>query len=148
MSKRDLVRGHPTHQNFGLPSKTKQEFKDDTNIRVIVAKYGQRGLWDHVQPQRGTFGDFTKATDLAEALLLVQDAKRSFESLPPGVRRACGQSPVELLQKLATREGAQELADAGLEILVPEGEPPVTPTPSAVAAAPEAAPVGTAPEEG
>lgn len=127
------------------PSRTKQSFKDECDVNVVVRKY-VRG--EAVQPnlREPVYGDFTLATDLQSALELVADATEVFEELPSAVRKAAGNSMVQLLAMLATEDGAQALVDAGLEVVLPEPAAAPAAAPAAPAAPAQAPPAPAEPE--
>lgn len=122
-------------KDTGVLSRTKQSFKDDCDINLIVKRHAQRGMWDHLAPHTPTYGDFTGATDLQDAIFKVDEANRDFMTLPAALRSAVNNDPVQLLEALASEEGTEELIQLGLKIeeeQEPEREEPVgeTPTPT------------------
>jgi len=126
----------------GEKSRTKQSFKDDCDINLIVKRHASTGLWDHLSPVAATFGDFSGSRDLQEAMEVVDLANASFAELPAAVRRLCDNNPVNLLSGLAEEESYEMLVAAGLPGLQSRlAEPPEVP------AAPEEPPE-TPPESG
>lgn len=95
---------------------TKQAFKDETDINLVVKRHAQTGVWDHLNTRQPHYGDFTMATDLQTAIERVNAAEDDFMSLPASVRAVCDNDPVGLLQLLSSEEGAQALFDAGLPL--------------------------------
>lgn len=106
------------------PSKTRQEFAEDSDINTIMARWTvQRGPdYRDIRSdwQRGTYGDFSNAVDLTAALSMADEARKSFELLPSAVRAAAGHDPVRFLEMVGDADQVQELVKHGLEI---EGAP-------------------------
>ena len=56
----------PRNEKIDCISKTKQEFKDDCDLNVILTRYRETGLID-VPIHEMFYGDFSHVTDYAEA---------------------------------------------------------------------------------
>lgn len=104
----------------GGPSLTKQSFKSECDVNVVVKNHAQTGMWSHLNKREPTYGDFTMATGLQEAMDLVDSAQEDFDELPAEVRSACDNDPVKLLAKLADPVQANELVELGLPLHEPE----------------------------
>lgn len=128
----------------GEVSRTKQSFRDECDVNLIVKNHGRNGVVSHFNGAEPSFGDYTEAVDLKAAMDRVFEANETFASLPSAVRRVAGESPVEMLAMLQDPDGANDLVDAGLDLELPpewrretpenpasEGAPEV-PTPSGV----------------
>ncbi len=98
-------------------SLTKQSFKSECDVNVVVRNHAQTGMWAHLNPAQPTYGDFTQATGLMEAEELMNAAQEQFDQLPAEVRSACRNNPIELLQRLASPADAQVLVDLGLPVV-------------------------------
>jgi len=89
----------PVHQELsGLPSPTKQEFKNEVNINEIVARM-KRGINPPAWMTSATprYGDFTDMpTSFQEAYQLIETAETAFRSLPLEFRRALDHNPANL----------------------------------------------------
>lgn len=105
------------------PSLTKQSFKDECDVNVVVRNHAQTGMWAHLNPRSPTYGDFTLAVGLEAAMDLVDQAQSDFDELPADVRAACKNDPVQLLHQLADPVAAQTLVDLGLPLH--KSEPPL-----------------------
>lgn len=99
-----------------LPTRTQQHFKEDCDINNVIRKYGQTGMWAHLDPREATYGDFSQETDLTAATQLVDQAQREFDALPAAVRALCQNDPVMLLHNLANETSAAQLVAAGLPV--------------------------------
>lgn len=100
----------------GEVSMTKQSFKDECDVNVVVRNHAQTGMWSHLNPLNPTYGDYSLAINLQEAIALGQQADIDFAQLPAAVRAACNNNPVELLKHLADPAAAQVLIDLGLPL--------------------------------
>ncbi len=111
----------------GSDSKTKQSFKDDCDINVMIKRHRKTGIWENVAPRAPTYGDFSHAQDLHAAMDRVMTADAEFMALPSEVRNLCDNDPERLLRALASPEETAALFDAGLpmaEGYKPWREPP------------------------
>lgn len=101
-------------KEFRGVSRTKQSFRDETNINTILAKWARDGVIESGVLRDAKFGDFSAAMDLHSALNKVNDAERDFMLLPSKVRKYCNNSPVEFLELIedSTRHG--ELQELGI----------------------------------
>lgn len=111
-------------KDTGVLSRTKQSFKDDCDINLIVKRHAQRGMWDHLAPHTPTYGDFTGATDLQDAIFKVDEANRDFMTLPAVLRAAVNNDPVQLLEALASEEATNDLIELGLQLVEVENPTP------------------------
>lgn len=139
---------HRVVQDPGGPSMTKQSFKDECDVNVIMRRYEMTGLLPESR-QDAQYGDVT-GLDYQEAMLLVADARSKFESLPARVRARFDNDPGAFLAYMEDPDPA-ELKELGL--LNPEaiarldqeaaeaskGSPGEPPVPAAAPAAPAAA---------
>lgn len=84
-------------------SQTLQEFKDEADINLLVARYKNTGsYYNPLNPPTGErrmpeFLDCTTVPDLMEAEKMVAESQRLFEALPASVRDWCDNNPIVLL---------------------------------------------------
>ncbi len=83
--------GEPEKIIFGK-GRTKQAFKDGTDINRILARANKEGAISHLAKYEGQYGDF-EAFDFLDAQLQIRKAGEIFEALPPELRREFQQSP-------------------------------------------------------
>lgn len=89
-------------------SQTKQEFKTESDINVIVARAmrGQAPTWLNTKvPQ---YSDVSGVPDLHSAYEMISQAEESFMTLPAALRRELGNDPANITQltrDMATRHG-------------------------------------------
>lgn len=94
------------------PSQTKQEFKDETDINKIMARYQRTGAIDHYAKWAPTYGEFS-ACDLQEAENLVIRARQMFADLPSSIRNLT-ESPEGFLNFVQDPANAPKLVELGL----------------------------------
>lgn len=90
---------------------TQQEFKDETDINLILAKYGIHAIAGSHPPD--VYRDISQEYDYAEAFEAVEEAKELFAQLPADARRKLNDDPVKLMELSQTEEGIQKLLDMG-----------------------------------
>lgn len=145
---RDSGEGHRKQTTISDKSRTKQAFKDETDINRIVKRHVE-GYPPPLETRQPMYGDFSQHTSLLQATQAVEAAEEEFMTLPAAVRQAARNDPVEFLNMMASEDGAQKLVDAGLPVEGVEPTPdsfvPSTPDEPAKAA-PEAPPAAAAAE--
>lgn len=67
--------------------RTKQAFKEETDVNKILAKAQRVGSLSHLVRHGATFGDFSDVPDLLEARTRLKRGQRIFDELPAEVRR-------------------------------------------------------------
>lgn len=110
-----------------LPSRTKQEFKDECNINTIMTKYMKTGLLDHVATYQGRYEDVSTGVDLQEAYAIQERAETAFESLPAEMRKRFENDPVQFLNFVLDPENLKEVQEMGLGLIEPPDPLPVPP---------------------
>lgn len=77
--------------------RAKQEFKRETDLNFLIAKYRKLGVWPSGSPE--VFDDQASwPKDLAEAFAITAKATEQFAALPAQVRRRLGNDPTRLLE--------------------------------------------------
>lgn len=110
------------------PSLAQQQFKDDADINVLMARYGVTGRMPD-NPRIPTYGDFTGISDYRQAVEAVQAADAGFMALPATIRARFENDPQNLLMAFEDPSNRQALTEMGF--LKPA---PVAPAPAAPAA--------------
>ncbi len=149
----------PTYKD----GRTKQSFKDETDINKILSRAQKAGTMSHLEKYEGTYGDFSDF-DFLDATIQLTKGREVFDALPSELRMEFGQSPAaffayvndpanvdELKKKLpALALPGQQLLDVSgnkpADLDEPEGdvEPPAPP-PTPPAEPPPAPPAPSAP---
>jgi len=106
-------------------SMTQQSDAADTDINIIMKKYGASGQLPQVQVAP-LFGDFTTALDFREMQEKIREGKNAFEELPVDVRRRFGYDPAEFIAFATEPANKEELRKMGIEppAPAPVPEPP------------------------
>lgn len=102
---------------FSKPTKTQQHNKDETDINVIVQRFGVTGVLPQAR-NPPTYGDFTGINDYHQALDLIIQAQDSFNELPVTVRKHFDHDPGKFLAFIEAGPDAQLLLDFGLGHMV------------------------------
>ncbi len=109
--------------------RTKQTFRDECDINLIVKRHASDGLLAHLNPRMPTYGDFTASMELRDAMELVDLAEQGFAEIPAAVRAMCNNDPALFLRLVNDPDHIEALAEAGLPMAegwepTPPEEPP------------------------
>lgn len=109
-------------------SLTKQEFKDECDINIVLSRYKDHPPRAWGNPPTLRFGDFADAPEFLEAQLLVKEAEETFRALPVQVRDRFGFDPAKFLAFAQDPANIDEARRLGLAVAPPPVSiPPVTP---------------------
>lgn len=111
------------------PGLTKQSFKDECDINLIIARAALGADISHVNARVAQFGDFSNIPDYQTSLDLVNRAQGMFMDLPANVRERFLNDPGKMVAFLQDDKNYDEAVQLGLVV------------PKAKAADPAAAPV-------
>ncbi len=117
-------------------SRTKQSFREESEINNIVARYVKTGLVDHLARYGGEYG-FATSIDFHSAMNVVTKADQMFADLPADTRRRFGGDPALFLEFVQNPENQEEMISLGLAKRM-EGVKPVVAEPVSEA---ESAPI-------
>ena len=95
------------------PSLTQQQFKEDSDINVMLEKFKVTG----VMPQgvrMPSYGDFTGVSDYRSAVEAIHKAEMAFMDMPANVRNRFDNDPQKFLEFCADPKNAEEAARLGL----------------------------------
>lgn len=118
----------PVRLNFTGTSRTKQSFKEETDINQIMARFQKTGMLEFVNKHEPQYGDVT-AIDFQTSMESVAKSREMFADLPSKVRDRFNNDPAELLEFLddpANRDEAVLLGLATPPKKEKEPEPPKT----------------------
>ncbi|WNK13493.1 MAG: internal scaffolding protein [Microvirus sp.] len=115
-------------------SRTKQQFKDECDINVIMARYQDTGVLDFVNKHSPQFLDAT-GQDFQTSMQTVADARSMFMDLPSSLREKFQNDPAQFLDFVHDEKNLPEMAEMGL--LRPDYVPPA-PSPANGGAEPSA----------
>lgn len=101
------------------PSKTKQHFKNDCDINVIIKKHRDQGILPQMIRQNPIYGDFSSVPTFQNALNTVIKAQQQFEALPANIRERFHNDPEKFLEFATNASNAEEMVRLGLAIKRP-----------------------------
>jgi len=116
------------------PSKTQQQFLQETDINTIAKNFGLTGLLP-MSARQPRYEDFSQVTDYKTALDALRSAEENFMQLPSGIREFFKNDPQQLLEFVENPKNAAKGEEIGLWKLLKPAESPST--------APAATPVAT-----
>ena len=121
----------------GGPEKSlsKQEFKDECDINIIMKKYGPREMVPLGGTRQPMFGDFTQVVDYASAMEQTQDAYEQFMELPAELRAMHDNDPQRFIDWFDAAD-EEALRNAGLIVEPPPAAVVVSEAPRSGAEAP------------
>lgn len=127
-----------------LPSRTKQEFKDQCDINNIIKAFKITGQITHISAQaaKGAYMDLPDEVDFQTSLNVIRQAEESFATLPAAIRDRFGNDPAAFLAFMSDPKNREEADRLGL-LKKPEpgpAGPPNSPPPPPPPAAPPPAP--------
>ncbi len=127
----------PYKLEFG-PSRTKQSFRNETDINQIMKRFAKTGMIDpaNVSLRKAAFGDFSQMGDFHEMQEKIVKGREAFETLSSEVRERFRNDPGLLLDFLHDENNREEAVRLGLSPEV--DKPPEDPDKEAAPA--EAAP--------
>lgn len=130
----DFIAPYMKHKRVqtGSPGETmtKQSMQDECDINLILARYQQTGLINHVN-NSGGYQDLPSDTDYQSGLNVIIEAQASFDALPSTIRREFGNDPAAFLSFIDDPKNVERMRSMGLL-----KEPPTTTLPEADAAPP------------
>lgn len=103
---------------FKLPSRTKQSFKDECDLNLIMKRFKKVMGADYLSRFQGyvggQFGDFSGVTDYRSAIEQVSQAREVFEALPAKVRARFENDPAQFLDFCHDPANVDEMVELGL----------------------------------
>lgn len=101
---------------------TRQEFRDECDINVLMASYERTGVMQHFNRMEPQYLDVSDVPDLAKALSMVASAEAAFMTLPARVRAEFDNSAVKFVEFAEKPENVSKMREWGLA--APEKVPP------------------------
>lgn len=98
--------------------RTKQSFKDECDINVLMKRYEDTGSLEHVNKRVALYRDVT-AENFQDAMELLANARGAFMDLPASVRDRFDNDPAKMLAFVEDPDNLAEAESMGL--LSPEG---------------------------
>lgn len=103
--------------------RTRQEFKDDADINLLLKRFGVTGKMP-APLKAPQYGDFTQVDDFESAMNALLDARDRFDALPASIRDEFDNDPQEFLDFVQDPENEDEAREMGL---IPKKEGDKTP---------------------
>lgn len=99
------------HADDGM---TRQEFADECDINVLMARYEKTGVLNHFNARQPQYLDVSEVPDLATSLLYLQEAETAFMRLPAAVRKEFDNDPVKFVDFASDPENLSRMREWGL----------------------------------
>lgn len=108
------------------PSLTVQSQTEDTDINVLMKRYGLTGVMPE-NMRLPSYGDYEGITSFRDAIQAVRDAEESFMTMPAATRARFENDPQKFLEYVNDEKNGEELIKLGLR-KAPEPVVEVKPT--------------------
>lgn len=91
--------------------RTKQAFKDETDINKLLAKANRGESISHLAKYGATYGDFTDMDDLLDAHNKLARGQQIFQDLPGEIKREFNQDPRQFYKFVNDPDNANRLGE-------------------------------------
>lgn len=115
-----------SHETVG-PSMAQQCFKRECDVNVILARFRQTGLIDHVNNFRERYEDVSLAVDYQTALHITMAAGDAFLELPSPIRKRFDNDPSKFMQFMEDPANIDEIVSLGLAVRKAPQQEPIAP---------------------
>ncbi len=105
-------------------SRTKQSFKDETDINLIMARHKASGVIDHLNTHQGDYGNFIGYQDYHTSLNQILEAEDAFLTIPAKTRSIFDNDPGKFLAFVQNPDNLDEMIELGLAPPKPVKPPP------------------------
>ncbi len=96
MSFHYMIHGEPEVRVYD-DGRTKQSFKNSTDINKILGAYAKTGVISHLNKFEPQYGDY-EGFDFFEAQLVINNGEAIFAALPSEIRREFDQDPTKFFK--------------------------------------------------
>lgn len=103
-----------TNYKSDKPSRTQQQFVEETNVNSIIRKYQKTGIISHINSNTGNYGDFSSYGDFKTQLDTVRSAFAEFDAMPAHIRKKFSNDPAQLVEFLSDPQNLDEAVKLGL----------------------------------
>lgn len=112
---RDMYGNRPVGTPYisDQPSRTKQSFKDECDINVIMRRYDKTGVLP-AGVGVGSYADFSSVGSFQDSQNILIKAQSQFDALPARVRDRFQNDPEKLLRFIADKANFEEAKKLGL----------------------------------
>jgi len=108
------------------PSKTQQNFKDETDINTIIDRFGVENVAQDPRLMPSS-EDFMEAFDFQSAQNTIRQAQEAFMDLPADVRAEFDNDPAKLIRFVEDERNTEKAIAMGIAFRRPEEKPDETP---------------------
>lgn len=127
--------------------RTKQSFKDDTDINKLLARAARGDSISHLAKHGAMYGDFSDIDDLLTANARLEKGTEIFNSLPGEIRREFKNSPSNFFNYVNDPQNSERLGELLPALTAPGNQlRTIVRTPSTVPADPPQGPPEGQPE--
>lgn len=133
---RDLVSLETGLDFTGEPTRTQQQFKEETDINVLVRRFALTGELP-AGVRMPTYEDFSEVYDFHSAANAIAEANEAFMQMPAEWRYRFGNDPAQFVKFCSNEENRAEAEKMGLvksKIPLNTAPPPAPPSTPAVGA--------------
>lgn len=134
--------------------RTKQGFKDETDINMILKRAQKKGTLSHLERHGGHYADYSDVPTLLEAHSRIQEGQRVFDELPSQLRAEFGNDQFAFFEFVNKTENAgklaellPQLAEPGLQLPAVRRSAATEANPALSDANPAPAPAGAVPAQ-
>ncbi len=107
---------------FAKTGRTKQSFKDECDMNLIIARHAKTGSVTHLNKSRAEYG-FASSDDFSTAMRTVTVAQEMFDGLPSSIRNRFANSPEHFLAFVQDADNKEEGQRLGIWNKDPEPAP-------------------------
>ena len=104
-------------------SRTQQQFKDVTDVNLIIAKYRKGEEITHVNRKAGVYADVSQISDFQQALDKVLEAQHAFSTINAETRLRFQNDPAKFIEFLRDPNNEEEAIKMGLVERKPAPKP-------------------------
>lgn len=99
---------------FATLGRTKQQFRDECDVNLVMARYLKTGILDGSDPSTARYMDVSSSMDFHQAMTFIAEAQGQFYDLPANIRYRFKNDPGELLAFLENPFNKAEAVALGL----------------------------------
>lgn len=131
---------------FPDKSLARQEFKEESDINVLMARYRTHGVMPTMRVQEPRYLDVSAVPDFHTAMQIVIDSEAAFMTLPAAVRKEFGNDPGAFVEYASNPDNIGQMREWGLaapekapeapmrvEVVAPANDPGAPPSSSGAA---------------
>lgn len=114
----------PIPYDTSKDGRTRQEYADDCDINILLARYEKAGIFDLYDAREKQYFDASNVPDLQESLTVMRQAETAFMSLPATVRREFDNDPLRFVLFAQDEANIDKMREWKLAAPAPVEPPP------------------------